>query len=165
MKSLVESLFDKTLVKKEVSALSVITNALENYLSKKTSESSWIRCLLSLADDIKYNIDSRKRYHLGLDRALKMKDDELYIYIGINEPFKKIFLIGKGLDDLHPEFPTLAIIRYSDNIKNIYADMYSSQTVDYKEKVNNENFQYYKVTKDEIKTFVKEILDNIEQVF
>ena len=165
MKSLQESLFDKDLVKKEVGALSVITNALENYLSKKTSEYGWTRCLLSLADNIKYNIDSRKRYHLGLDRALKMKDDELYVYIGINEPYKKIFLIGKGLDDLHPEFPTLAIIGYSNNLKNIYADMYASQTVDYKEKVNNENFQYYKVSKDEIKTFVKEILDNIEQVF
>ena len=165
MKSLQESLFDKDLVEKEVGILSVITNSLENYLSKKTSESGWTRCLLSLVDDIKYNIDSRKRYHLGLDRALKMKDDELYIYIGINEPHKKIFLIGKGLNDLHPNFPTLAIIGYSNYANDIYADMYSSQTVYYKEIVNNENFQYYKVTKDEIKTFIKEILDNIEQVF
>ena len=165
MKSLQESLFDSNLVSKDIGALSVITNAIENYLSKKPSEYGWTRCLLSLVDNIKYNIDNRKRYHLGLDQVLKMKDDELYVYIGINQPFKRIFLIGKGLDDLHPEFPTLAIIGYSNNLKNIYADMYASQTVDYKEKLNNENFQHYKVSKDEIKTFVKEILDNIEQVF
>ena len=165
MKSLQESLFDSDLVSKDIGVLSVITNAIENYLSKKTSEYGWTRCLLGIVDDVKYNIDSRKRHLVGLDRVLKMKDDELYIYIGINQPFKRIFLIGKGLDDLHPEFPTLAIIGYSNNLKNIYADMYSSQTVDYKEKLNNENFQYYKVSKDEIKTFVKEILDNIEQVF
>ena len=165
MKSLQESLFDKDLVEKEVGVLSVITNTLENYLSKKTSESGWTRCLLSLADNIKYNIDSRKRYHLGLDRALKMKDDDLYVYISINDSQKEIFLLGKGLDDLHPRSPVIIKIGYSQSINSLYADMFYMMTVSYEEKVNNENFQHYKVTKGEIKTFVKEILDNIEQVF
>ena len=164
MKSLQESLFDKNLIKKEVGALSVITNALENYLSKKLSEYGWTRCLLGIVNDIKYNIDSRKRYHLGLDGVLKMKDDDLYVYISINDSQKEIFLLGKGLDDLHPRSPVIIKIEYSQSINTLYADMFY-MTVSYKEKVNNENFQHYKVSKDEIKTFIKEILDNIEQVF
>jgi len=165
MKSLQESLFDSDLVSKDIGALSVITNALENYLSKKTTGTAWIQCLLGIVNDIKYNIDNGKRYHLGLDRALKMKDDELYVYIEVNDSWKRIFLLGKGLNDLYSKFPTLVMIGYSNGINNIYADIYSSQTLYYKEKVYNEKFQYYKVSKDEIKTFVKEILDNIEQVF
>ena len=50
-------------------------------------------------------------------------------------------------------------------LKNIYADMYASATTDYKAIVNNERFQWYKVSKDELKAFNNKILDNIEQVF
>lgn len=163
MKSLQESLFDSDLVSKDTGVLSVITNAIENYLSKKPSEHGWTRCLLSLTDNIKYNIDNRKRYHLGLDGVLKMKDDDLYVYIGINDSQKEIFLLGKGLDDLHPRSPVIIKIGYSRGINSLYAGMFY-MTFSYK-KVYNENFQHYKVSNDEIKIFVKEILDNIEHVF
>lgn len=164
MKSLRESLFDKDLVKKEVGTLTVITNELAGFIGGKKSGYSWIKLLLGLIKDIKYNISLQKREYLGLDGVLKMKDDDLYVYISINDSQKEIFLLGKGLDDLHPRSPVIIKIGYSQDVNTLYADMFY-MTISYKEKVNNENFQHYKVTKYEIKTFIKEILDNIEQVF
>jgi len=164
MKSLQESLFDSNLIKKDIGILTVITNELAGFISGKKSGYSWIRLLLGIIKDIKYNVSQQKREYLGLEKISRIEEDDLYVYISINDSQKEIFLLGKGLDDLHPRSPVIIKIGYSQSINTLYADMFY-MTVSYKEKVNNENFQHYKVSKDEIKTFIKEILDNIEHVF
>lgn len=161
MKSLKESLFDQELFKKDIGTLTVITNALENFLAGKHTDNNWIKTLNQLIDDIKYNTDFRKRYSMSYDKSLLIKDDELYVYIYD----ERLYLMSKGLYGDRPGFASIIIIGYSNNLRNIYADMYASATTDYKEIVNNERFQWYKVTKDEVKLFNSEILDKIEQVF
>lgn len=163
--SLQESLFDQELAKKDIGTLTVITNALENYLAGNKTEYGWVRTLVALVNDIKYNLDFRKRHPMSYEKAMAMKKDELYVIIDVNGGTKQIILLGKGVLIDRPSFPTACIIRYSSNIKNIYADLYASATTDYKELTNNANFQWYKVSNDELKAFNNEILDNIEQVF
>lgn len=159
--SLKESLFDQNLVKKDVGTLTVIVNALENFIAGKRSDNQWVKTLNQLIDDIKYNIDFRKRYPMSYDKALRIKDDELYVFVCD----EKLYLMSKGLYEDRPGFASIIIIGYSHQLNNIYADMYASATTDYKEIVNNEWFHWYKITKDEVKLFNREILDNIEMVF
>ena len=159
--SLKESLFDNDLTKKDIGTLTVIVNALENFIVKTHTDNQWIKTLNTLIDNIKYNTDFRKRYPMSYDKTLKVRDDELYVFI----QDEKLYLMSKGLYMDRPGFASIIIIGYTHQLKNIYADMYASATTDYKEMVNNEYFQWYKVTKDEIKLFNSEILDKIEQVF
>lgn len=164
MKSLKESLFDRDLITKDIGVLTVIVNALENFIAEKRTDNQWIKTLNQLIDDIKYNTDFRKRHSMSYDKALNMKDDELYVVIDHYRATKQIILFGKGLYDLKPRFASAIVIRYSIWSNSIYADMYTSPTTDYKELVNNINFQYYRVYKDEVKLF-NNFLDKIEQVF
>ena len=159
--SLQESLFDQELAKKDIGTLTVIVNALENFCAGKHTDNNWIKTLNQLIDDIKYNTDFRKRYPISYDASLHMNVDELYVYIYD----KRLYLMGKSLYEDRPGFASIIIIGYSNHLRNIYADMYAFPTVDYKGIVNNERFQWYKVTKSEVELFNSEILDKIEQVF
>ena len=158
MKSLKESLFDQELFKKDIGTLTVITNTLENFLAGKHTDNNWIKTLNQLIDDIKYSTDFKKRYPMSYDKSLRIKDDELYVYIYD----KKLMLMGKGLYENRPGFASVIIIGYANWLRNIYADVYASATTDYKNIVNDEMFQWYKVTKNEVKLFNSEILDKIE---
>lgn len=160
MKSLKESLFDRDLITKDIGVLTVIVNALENFIAGKRTDNQWIKTLNQLIDNVKYNTDFRKRHSMSYDKSLRIKDDELYVYVYD----EKLYLMSKGLYEDRPGFVSIIIIRYSHQLKNIYADMYTSATTDYREIVNNEWFQWYKVTKDEVKLF-NNFLDKIEQVF
>ncbi len=160
MKSLQESLFDNDLVSKDIGVLSIITSYLDNYLDGNTTYSAWNQCLSNIIDNIKFSKDYKKRYYIDLAKSLKIKDDELYVYIGYT--WKKLIILSKGVNNMLPDSPALIIIEYNNRLKNIYANIITTDDATYRKKLENETFYRYKVSKDEIKIFIKEILNNIE---
>lgn len=162
MKSLQESLFDKNLVKKDISALSVVVNYLCDYLDGDTGSHRWVSTILKIIDGISYKRPAMHK--ISPNKIAEISDDELYINIDPHIQ-KQIVLIGWGLTGKKSSVPDIVILSYSKDLGNICADLYRTKTVDYKNVLNTFYFNLYRVNKDEIKTFVKEILDNIEQVF
>ena len=162
MKSLQESLFDKNLVKKDISALSVVVNYIENYLESTTSRQNWTSTCCKIFHGILYKIPAIHK--ISPDKLERISDDELYINIDPNIS-RQIVLIGWGLTGKKSSVPDIVMLSYSDDLGNICADLYRTKTVDYKNVLNTFNFNIYRVNKEDINTFKKEVLDKIEIVF
>ena len=161
MKSLQESLFDSDLVSKDISVLSIITNYLSDYLNGNTGSHQWVSTILKIIDGISYK---RPAMHKISPNKIEISDDELYISIDPHI-YKQIVLIGWGLTGKKSSVPDIVILSYSKNLGDICADLYRTKNVDYKNILNTFYFNQYRVNKEDINTFKKEILDNIENAF
>lgn len=162
MRSLKESLFDKDLVKSDIGILDVITNDLANFIASKPGDPGykWLNVLKQIQKDINYS--TPEKWSLKSAYVEKVKEDELYVYIG----HAKLILIAKGLITDNSTIPDIVAFNFSPNIDNIYADIYRSKTVDYKLLIGNYKYNIYlKMKPKEIKRFRSEVMDNVEQVF
>lgn len=169
MKSLQESLFDSDLIQKKLGTLDTIVACLDNFIKQKSpSMKSWMDCL----DDIKKAI-SYKRHSgwdlLGHDIPNNIKTDELYISFGITP---SLYLMARNLigsKEYSTEACPLVVIRYSNDLKTIYSDVYRTGwgTYDYKAEINANKgkFNWYRINPKETKSFVDNVFNQIEQVF
>lgn len=169
MKSLQESLFDSDLIQKKLGTLDTIVACLDNFIKQKSpSMKSWMDCL----DDIKKAIDYKSRSGwnlLGNDIPNNIKPDELYVSFGITP---SLYLMARKLigdKEYSTEACPLVVIRYSDQIKSIYSDVYrtGAGTYDYKAEINANKgkFNWYRINPKETKSFVDNVFNQIEQVF
>ena len=167
MKSLQESLFDSDLVSKDISILSIITNYLSDYLNGNTGNRGsrhrqWLSTMREIADGISYKKPAT--YMISPDEVEKIGKDELYVNID-RYLYNQIVLIGWGLVETNASVPTIVILSYSPGLKNICADLYQTKTVNYKYALSSFKFNRYKVNKEDINLFKKEVLDKIENIF
>ena len=167
-----ESLFDKDLVQKNLGTLNVIVVCLTNYIKKgKTQMEDWVKCL----DGIEKAIGYKPRGGWDLLRSdvpNKCKDDELYVSISYKNNIPTLLLMTRGLigdKEYSTEACPLVAIGYSADLKTIYCNVYrtGAGTYDYKYMMNENKgtFQWYKINPNEIKSFVDDIFNQIEQVF
>ena len=167
MKTLQESLFDKDLAKKDIGVLGVITNCLENYISEHhTRYYEWVKCLVNIKKSINY--PEPAQWSLEMDGLEKMDTDELYISIFDSSRYgANMILCGYGLTGEYrgSNVPPIITISYSPGINDIYADVYNTKTVDYKDILNDHKFNWYKLNKDDVKSFVNNVFNKLEQVW
>lgn len=169
MKSLQESLFDHDLIQKEIGTLDAIVARLDNFIKQKSpTMKDWMNCL----DDIKKIIGYKSRSGwnlLGYDIPNKIKADELYVSFGITPT---LYLMARNLigdKEYSTEACPLVVIRYSNDLKTIYSDVYrtGTGTYDYKAEINinKGKFNWHKINPKETKSFVDKVFNQIEQVF
>ena len=171
MKSLVESLFDKDLVQKNLGSLGVIVACIENFLAGKRTKSNWVKCLEDMSKALKYT--PKGGWNL-LARSIPntIKKDELYVCIDTDPSHPSLLLMAKGLigdREFGTEACPLTIIRYSDNTCSIYVDIYRTGvgTVDYQRRMQEYKgqFQLYKLTKEDVEMYINNVFTQIDQVF
>ena len=171
MKSLQESLFDKDLVQKNLGTLGVIVACIENFLAGKTTKNNWVECLEDISKSLKYTPKGGWDL-LGRSIPNKITGDELYVSIDTDATNPSLLLMARGLigdREFSTEACPLTIIRYSDNINSIYIDVYRTGvgTVDYKHNIHDSKgkFQLYKLSKEDVETYINNIFTRIDQVF
>ena len=171
MKSLVESLFDKDLVQKNLGSLGVIVACIENFLAGKTTKIKWIKCLEDISKALKYTPKGGWDL-LGRSIPNKITDDELYVSIDTDTTNPSLLLMARGLigdREFSTEACPLTIIRYSDNTCSIYIDVYRTgvDTVDYKRNIHEHKgkFQWYKLSKEDVEMYINNVFTRIDQVF
>lgn len=170
MKSLVESLFDKDLVQKNLGALSVIVSCIENFLAGKTTKIKWIKCLDDISKSLKYT--PKGGWDLfGRSIPNKITDSELYVCIDDDTTNPSLLLMARGLigdREFSTEACPLTIIRYSDNTCSIYVDVYRTGvgTVDYKRNIHEYKgkFQWYKLSKEDVEMYINNVFTRIDLV-
>ena len=167
MRSLKESLFDKDIIKSnEPGALSIINSIIDKIGKNKISFEEWTNVLDDLMKSISYEHTSFARVPLSYEKAKRIKPGKLYIYI---DEFKyRIYLVGVGLSDINPDFPSLIEIAYDSypGHSHIFVEVKYQDTGDYAFTFgNSKRFQIFKMTNKEIDEFNKLIrIDKIDIV-
>ena len=166
-----ESLFDKDLVQKNLGTLGVIVACIENFLAGKTTKNNWVKCLEDMSKSLKYS--PKGGWNL-LARSISntIKKDELYVCIDTNPSHPSLLLMARGLigdREFGTEACPLTVIRYSDNTGSIYVDIYRTGvgTADYQHRMQEYKgqFQWYKLSKEDVNMYIDNVFTQIDQVF